>query len=50
MRIDFYDYDSKSILGEMTFTPVGCMATYYKEEALKMLGEMIELPEKYVEK
>ena len=50
VRIDFYDYNEKPILGEITFTPTGCMATYYKEEALKMLGEMIELPEKYVEK
>ena len=50
VRIDFYDYNNKPVLGEMTFTPVGCMAMYYNDFGLKMLGEMIELPEKYVEK
>lgn len=47
VRIDFYDYKNKPILGEMTFTPSACMATYYKEESLKKLGDMLILPSKY---
>lgn len=47
VRIDFYDCNNKPILGEMTFTPKGCIANDYKEDALKMLGDWIVLPEKY---
>ena len=48
VRIDFYDYNNKPVLSEMTFTPLGCMATYYSEYGLKLLGDMLELPEKYI--
>lgn len=44
VRIDFYDFNGKPILGEMTFTPAGCAARYYNENGLKLLGEMIKLP------
>lgn len=44
VRVDFYEYKGKPILGEMTFTPVGCMATYYNDLGLKWLGDMIKLP------
>jgi len=47
VRIDFYDYNGKPILGEMTFTPAGCAATYYNETGLKRLGEMLQLPSRY---
>lgn len=47
VRVDFYDFKDRPILGEMTFTPVGGLASYYKEDALKMLGDWIELPKKY---
>ncbi|MDD5447733.1 MAG: ATP-grasp fold amidoligase family protein [Actinomycetota bacterium] len=46
VRIDFYDFNGKPILGEMTFTPVGCIARCYTEEGLKWLGDMLELPER----
>lgn len=46
VRIDFYDVDGKAVFGEMTFTPVGCAAPYYNENASKMLGDWIQLPEK----
>lgn len=44
VRVDFYDYNGKPILGEMTFTPAGCMATYYNDKGLKQLGDMLVLP------
>lgn len=47
VRVDFYDYNGNPILGEMTFTPVGCMATYYNDSGLKLLGDMLQLPERY---
>ncbi len=46
VRVDFYDGKNKPIFGEMTFTPVGGLATYYKDDIATMLGEWIELPEK----
>lgn len=46
VRVDFYDYNGKPILGEMTFTPAGGMANYYKESSLEELGDLITLPEK----
>lgn len=50
VRIDFYDFRGKPLLGEMTFTPAGCAARYYNEKGLKMLGDMINLPDKYIDK
>jgi TupA-like ATPgrasp len=47
VRIDFYDYKGKPILGEMTFTPGACMADYYNETGLQLLGDMLNLPAKY---
>jgi hypothetical protein len=44
VRVDFYDYNGSPILGEMTFTPVGCMATYFTEASLQHLGNMVNLP------
>ena len=49
VRIDFYDYNGNPILGEMTFTPAGCAARYYNKKGLNLLGDMIELPEKYLD-
>lgn len=48
VRVDFYDFQGKPIFGEMTFTPSACMATYFTEKGLKILGDMLELPEKYI--
>lgn len=49
VRVDFYEYNNKPVFGEMTFTPLGCTARQYNEYGLKLLGDMIELPEKYSE-
>lgn len=46
VRVDFYDGENKPIFGEMTFTPVGGLATYYKDDIATMLGEWIELPKR----
>ena len=47
VRVDFYDSGNKPIFGEMTFTPVGGLATYYKGEVAIMLGDWIDLPKSY---
>lgn len=46
VRVDFYNANGKPILGEMTFTPIACIARCYTEEGLKWLGDMLELPER----
>ncbi len=43
VRIDFYEYHGKAILGEMTFTPAANCAQYYSEEGNKYLSEMLDL-------
>ena len=49
VRIDFYNYKNKPLLGEMTFTPSGCMLDYHNQESLEIMGKWIRLPEKYIE-
>lgn len=46
VRMDFYSINGKGVFGEMTFTPNGCIDTGYTDLAQKVLGEMINLPEK----
>jgi len=46
VRIDFYSIKGKAILGEMTFTPNGCIDKGYTDKAQHVFGEMISLPEK----
>jgi hypothetical protein len=46
VRIDFYDYNSTAILGEMTFTMAGCAIADFTDEGQKKLGELIKLPPK----
>ncbi|NBI07068.1 ATP-grasp fold amidoligase family protein [Senegalia massiliensis] len=48
VRVDFYDLNGKTLFGEMTFTPTGGLATYYKDDILEMLGEMITLPKEKI--
>lgn len=43
VRVDFYEYKGKAILGEMTFTPAGCVGQYYTEEGQKYLGSLLDL-------
>jgi hypothetical protein len=48
VRMDFYCIDGKAIIGEMTFTPAGCIDPGYTDAAQRSMGELIKLPEKYV--
>lgn len=43
VRVDFYEYRNKAILGEMTFTPAGCVAQYYTESGEIYLGNLLDL-------
>ncbi len=43
VRVDFYECDGKIIFGEFTFTPTGCMGTYYTQEADKRYGELLRI-------
>lgn len=46
VRMDFYALGGKPLLGEMTFTPAGCIDTGYTDEAQRALGDLIHLPER----
>lgn len=48
VRMDFYLISGKVIIGEMTFTPNGCVDTGYTDFAQDKLGQLIELPCKYL--
>jgi hypothetical protein len=48
VRMDFYDNNGTPVLGEMTFTPGGCISTAMNEKGLNLLGDMIKLPERYI--
>lgn len=43
VRADFYDYNSKTIFGELTFTPAGCVDKNYNDETQEKLGNLIEI-------
>ena len=40
-RIDLYDTDARVIFGEITLTPMGGWLTYFKKEALNLMGKEI---------
>lgn len=40
-RIDFYDTDYRVIFGEVTLTPMGGLLSYFKQEAIDLMGESI---------
>ncbi len=44
VRMDFYAVGGKPLLGEMTFTPAGCIDTGYTVETQRELGALIQLP------
>ncbi len=48
VRIDFYEKDDQVILGEMTFTPCGCIDHNLTKEAEYDMGEWIKLPPKMI--
>lgn len=43
VRVDFYECDGKVIFGEFTFTPTGCLGTYYTEEAQIEYGKKLRI-------
>ena len=43
VRVDFYEVDGKVYFGELTFTPTGCLGTYYTEAADRELGEILDV-------
>lgn len=47
VRMDFYSISGKAVIGEMTFTPDGCIDVNLTDLAQRKLGELIKLPEKY---
>lgn len=47
VRIDFYDNGKKAVIGELTFTPAACLATYYNEEGNKYLSSMLNINQNY---
>ena len=49
VRMDFYCINGNAIIGEMTFTPAGCIDTGYTDAAQRSMGEWIKLPEKLVD-
>lgn len=49
VRMDFYSINGSAVLGEMTFTPAGCIDPGYSDQAQRELGDMIKLPEKYIQ-
>ena len=46
VRLDFYCVNNKPIIGEMTFTPSGCIDLELTDSAQDILGNLIKLPEK----
>ena len=40
-RMDFYDTDKRVIFGEITLTPMGGWLSYFKQEALDLMGKAI---------
>ncbi len=46
VRMDFYSIGGRAVLGEMTFTPSGCIDTEYTDYAEQVLGDLIKLPQK----
>lgn len=45
VRVDFYECNGKVIFGEFTFTPTGCLGTYYTEEAQIEYGKILKVQE-----
>ncbi len=48
VRMDFYNIRGKAVLGEMTFTPGGCITNGYTTLGQTILGSLIVLPEKII--
>jgi len=44
VRVDFYDVKGRAVIGEMTFTPAGCIDPDSTDLAQRVLGDLIKLP------
>ena len=49
VRMDFYSVNGKAVLGEMTFTPCGCIDDGYTDIGQRRMGALIQLPDKCLE-
>ena len=43
VRVDFYQYKNRALLGEMTFTPAECLAPYYSELGESELSKLLDI-------
>lgn len=48
LRVDFYEIDEKVYFSELTFFPCGGLLPFEPEEYDKILGELLQLPEKRI--
>lgn len=48
VRMDFYAIGGRVLFGEMTFTPNGCIDKGYTDIAQQVMGDLIQLPKKYM--
>jgi hypothetical protein len=46
VRVDFYSFEGRAVLGEMTFTPRACIDNDLTDLAQTAMGELIVLPKK----
>lgn len=46
VRVDLYEVENKVVFGELTFTPHGGMANYYKKGIDNKIGDFLKLPDK----
>lgn len=46
VRVDYYEIDDRLVFGELTFSSHGAIMSNYKDEYVKSLGDLLELPEK----
>ena len=44
VRVDLYEIEGKVYFGEMTFTPNGCIESFYRQSMLDILGNQLQLP------
>ena len=48
VRVDLYEIFGKIYFGEMTFTPTGCIMSFYTQQMLNELGNQLILPNKSI--
>jgi hypothetical protein len=44
VRVDFYEYQGRPVLGELTFTPAACMWKGYNASGFQWLSTLLRLP------